>query len=162
MAFASGPSEGSLEPVPVNRNRGRARRRAAAEIRQGSFHRIDRALHREAGEGLLDLRHAPADPRGMQLRRRVAAVARAWPRLGKEWGLQRAAPGPFGIERQTGADLARIRASAGIIIKDQGTRPWDGRAFARSGALPYSDGAPSRPDVGASSTSISPTSGRKP
>ena len=38
------------------------RRKLAAEIDQDRFTRIDRALIAEAGEGLVDLRHAPADP----------------------------------------------------------------------------------------------------
>src|SRR5258707_11194261 len=40
-------------------------RKLAAEIDQDRFTRIDRALIAEAGEGLVDLRHAPADPRGI-------------------------------------------------------------------------------------------------
>src|SRR5258707_8026189 len=40
-------------------------RKLAAEIDQDRFTRIDRALIAEAGEGLVDLRHAPADPRGV-------------------------------------------------------------------------------------------------
>jgi len=40
-------------------------RKLAAEIDQDRFTRIDRALIAEAGDGLLDLRHAPADPGGV-------------------------------------------------------------------------------------------------
>jgi len=40
-------------------------RKLAAEIDQDRFTRIDRALIAEAGEGLVDLRHALADPRGI-------------------------------------------------------------------------------------------------
>jgi hypothetical protein len=40
-------------------------RKLAAEIDQDRFTRIDRALIAEAGEGLVDLRHTPADPRGI-------------------------------------------------------------------------------------------------
>src|SRR6266849_1307887 len=40
-------------------------RKLATEIDQDRFTRIDRALIAEAGEGLMDLRHAPADPRGI-------------------------------------------------------------------------------------------------
>jgi hypothetical protein len=41
------------------------RRKLVADIDQDRFTRIDQALIAEAGEGLLDLRHAPADPRGV-------------------------------------------------------------------------------------------------
>jgi len=53
----------TLELGPVNAIE--QQRKLAAEIDQDRFTRIDRALIAEAGEGLLDLRHAPADPRGV-------------------------------------------------------------------------------------------------
>jgi type IV secretory pathway VirD2 relaxase len=40
-------------------------RKLAAEVDQDRFTRIDRSLIAEAGEGILDLRHEPADPRGI-------------------------------------------------------------------------------------------------
>ncbi len=53
------------------------RRKLAAEIDQDRFTRIDRALIAESGDGVLDLRHEPADPRG------IADRALRLARLGK-------------------------------------------------------------------------------
>jgi type IV secretory pathway VirD2 relaxase len=65
----------TLELGPVTKIE--QRRKLTAEIDQDRFTRIDRALIAESGEGLVDLRHAPADPRG------VADRALRLARLGK-------------------------------------------------------------------------------
>ena len=94
----------SLELGPVTEIE--QRRKLAAEIDQDHFTRIDRALIAEAGEGLVDLRHAPADPRGISDRALRLA------RLGKLEGMGLAteqAPGRWQLsDRVCTENLIRV------------------------------------------------------
>jgi type IV secretory pathway VirD2 relaxase len=81
-------------------------RKLAAEIDQDRFTRIDRALIAEAGEGLVDLRHAPADPRGISDRALRLA------RLGKLKGMGLAsepAPGRWQLSEKLEPTLRDTR-----------------------------------------------------
>src|SRR5260370_36540403 len=71
-------------------------RKLAAEIDQDRFTRIDRALIAEAGEGLVDLRHAPADPHG------VADRALRLARLGQVERMRLASEPPPGPGQMSG------------------------------------------------------------
>src|SRR6266481_5741577 len=119
-------------------------RKLAAEIDQDRFTRIDRALIAEAGEGLVDLRHAPADPRGISDRALRLA------RLGKLEGMGLAsepAPGRWQLSEKLEPTL-REMGERGDIIKTMH------KVLGAEGLLrdPASfwihDGAPSTPIVG--------------
>ncbi|WP_411194513.1 MULTISPECIES: DUF3363 domain-containing protein [Rhodopseudomonas] len=89
------------------------RRKLTAEIDQDRFTRIDRALIAEAGEGPLDLRHAPADPRG------IADHALRLARLGKlkRMGLAtEQAPGRWELSERLEPTLREL-GERGDIIK---------------------------------------------
>ena len=120
------------------------RRKLGAEIDQDRFTRIDRALIAEAGEGLVDLRHAPADPRGISDRALRLA------RLGKLKGMGLAsepAPGRWQLSAKLEPTLREL-GERGDIIKTMH------RALGAEGCQrdPASfwihDGAPSTPIVG--------------
>jgi len=88
-------------------------RKLAAEIDQDRFTRIDRALLAEADEGLVDLRYAPADPRGISDR------ALRLTRLGKLEGMGLAsepAPGRWQLSEQLEPTLREL-GERGDIIK---------------------------------------------
>jgi type IV secretory pathway VirD2 relaxase len=89
------------------------RRKLAAEIDQDRFTRLDRALIAEASEGHLDLRQAPADPRG------VADRALRLTRLGKlkRMGLAtERAPGSWQLSERLEPTLREL-GERGDIIK---------------------------------------------
>ena len=119
-------------------------RKLAAEIDQDRFTRIDRALIVEAGEGLVDLRHAPADPRGISDRALRLA------RLGKLEGMGLAsepAPGRWQLSEKLEPTLREL-GERGDIIKTMH------KALQAEGLAPdpasfqIHDGAPSTPIVG--------------
>jgi type IV secretory pathway VirD2 relaxase len=117
-------------------------RKLAAEIDQDRFTRIDRALIAEAGEGLVDLRHAPADPRGISDRALRLA------RLGKLEGMGLAteqAPGRWQLSDRLEPTL---RGERGDIIKTM-HKALQAEGLARDAAsFQIHDGAPSTPIVG--------------
>jgi type IV secretory pathway VirD2 relaxase len=89
------------------------RRKLAAEIDRDHFTRIDRALIAEAGDGPVDLRHAPADPRGISDRALRLA------RLGKLEGMGLAteqAPGRWQLSDRLEPTLREL-GERGDIIK---------------------------------------------
>jgi type IV secretory pathway VirD2 relaxase len=136
------------------------RRKLAAEIDQDRFTRIDRALIAEAGEGLVDLRHAPADPRG------VADRALRLARLGKleRMGLAtEEAPGRWQLSEKLGPTLREL-GERGDIIKTM-HRALQSDGLARDPAsfwIPgFTTARPRRRSSAASSTSISPTNWAK-
>src|SRR6266853_1546127 len=120
------------------------RRKLAAEIDQDRFTRIDRALIAEAGEGLVDLRHAPADPRGISDRALRLA------RLGKLEGMGLAgepAPGRWQLSEKLEPTLREL-GERGDIIKTM-HRALQAEGLARDPASFWiHDGAPSTPIVG--------------
>src|SRR5260221_2134164 len=79
------------------------RDKLAAEIDQDRLTRIDRTLFAEAGEGVVDLRHAPADPRG------VADRALRLARLGKLEGMGLCNQAPAGRLQMCGKMGATLR-----------------------------------------------------
>src|SRR6266699_1168664 len=119
-------------------------RKLAAEIDQDRFTRIDRALIAEAGEGLVDLRHAPADPRGISDRALRLA------RLGKLEGMGLAsepAPGRWQLSEKLEPTL-REMGERGDIIKTM-HKALGAEGLQRDPASFWiHDGAPSRPIVG--------------
>jgi type IV secretory pathway VirD2 relaxase len=119
-------------------------RKLAAEIDQDRFTRIDRALIAEAGEGLVDLRHAPADPRGISDRALRLA------RLGKleAMGLAREpAPGRWQLSEKLEPTLREL-GERGDIIKTM-HRALQAEGLARDPASFWiHDGAPSMAIVG--------------
>src|SRR5467141_4192905 len=120
------------------------RRKLAAEIDQDRFTRIDRALIAEAGDGLVDLRHAPADPRG------VADRALRLARLGKLEGMGLAsepAPGRWQLSEKLEPTLREL-GERGDIIKTM-HRALQAEGLARDPAsFRIHDSAPSTPIVG--------------
>src|SRR5712675_833564 len=119
-------------------------RKLAAEIDQDRFTRIDRALIAEAGEGLVDLRHAPADPRGISDRALRLA------RLGKLEGMGLAsepAPGRWQLSEKLEPTL-REMGERGDIIKTM-HKALGAEGLQRDPASFWiHDGAPSTPIVG--------------
>jgi hypothetical protein len=120
------------------------RRKLAAEIDQDRFTRVDRALLAEAGEGLVDLRHAPADPRG------VADRALRLARLGKlkRMGLAtEEVPGRWQVSEKLEPTLREL-GERGDIIKtmDKALGAEGGQRDPASFRI--HDGAPSMPIVG--------------
>src|SRR6266481_5545146 len=119
-------------------------RKLAAEIDQDRFTRIDRALIAEAGEGLVDLRHAPADPRGISDRALRLA------RLGKLEGMGLAsepAPGRWQLSEKLEPTL-REMGERGDIIKTM-HKVLGAEGLQRDPASFWiHDGAPSTPIVG--------------
>src|SRR6267154_2538995 len=120
------------------------RDKLAAEIDQDRFTRIDRALIAEAGEGLVDLRHAPADPRGISDRALRLA------RLGKLEGMGLAsepAPGRWQLSEKLEPTL-REMGERGDIIKTM-HKVLGAEGLQRDPASFWiHDGAPSTPIVG--------------
>ena len=119
-------------------------RKLAAEIDQDRFTRIDRALIAEAGEGLVDLRHAPADPRG------VVDRALRLARLGKLEGLGLAsepAPGRWQLSEKLEPTLRELGERGDIIKTMHEALQADGLARDPASFWIY-DGAPSTPIVG--------------
>src|SRR5216683_1722117 len=119
-------------------------RKVAAEIDQDRFTRIDRALIAEAGEGLVDLRHAPADPRGISDRALRLA------RLGKlrRMGLAtEPAPGRWQLSEKLEPTLREL-GERGDIIKTM-HKVLQAEGLQRDPASFWiHDGAPSTPIVG--------------
>jgi diguanylate cyclase (GGDEF)-like protein len=120
------------------------RRKLAAEIDQDRFTRIDRALIAEAGDGLVDLRHAPADPRGISDRALRLA------RLGKleRMGLaSEPAPGRWQLSEKLEPTLRELGERGDIIKTMHKALGADG--LQRDPASFWiHDGAPSAPIVG--------------
>src|SRR5260370_25546935 len=129
-----------LGPVTVIEQR----RKLAAEIDQDRFTRIDRALLAEAGEGLVDLRHAPADPHG------VADRALRLARLGELERMRLASeptPGRWQLSEKLEPSLREL-GERGDIIKTM-HRALQAEGLARDPAsFQIHDGAPSTPIVG--------------
>ncbi len=119
-------------------------RKLAAEIDQDRFTRIDRALIAEAGEGLVDLRYAPADPHG------VADRALRLARLGKLEGMGLAsepAPGRWQLSEKLEPTLREMGERVDIIKTMHKALGAEG--LQRDAAnLWIHDGAPSTPIVG--------------
>jgi type IV secretory pathway VirD2 relaxase len=119
-------------------------RKLAAEIDQDRFTRIDRALIAEAGEGLVDLRHAPADPRG------VSDRALRLARLGKlkRMGLAtEQAHGRWQVSEKLEPTLREL-GERGDIIKTM-HKALQAEGLARDPAsFQIHDGAPPTPIVG--------------
>jgi type IV secretory pathway VirD2 relaxase len=119
-------------------------RKLAAEIDQDRFTGIDRALIAEAGEGLLDLWHAPADPRG------VADRALRLARLSKleRMGLAtEEVPGRWQLSEKLEPTLREL-GERGDIIKTM-HKVLQTEGLARDPAsFQIHDGAPSTPIVG--------------
>jgi len=120
------------------------RRKLAAEIDQDRFTRIDRALIAEAGEGRLDLRHAPADPRG------VSDRALRLARLGKLERMALAtepAPGRWQLSEKLEPTLREL-GERGDIIKTM-HRALQAEGLARDPAsFRIHDSAPATPVAG--------------
>src|SRR5215475_11531826 len=140
MAFASERVTLELGPVTAIEQR----RKLAAEIDQDRFTRIDRALIAEAGESLVDLRHAPADPHGISDRALRLA------RLGKleAMGLaSEVAPGRWQLSEKLEPTL-REQGERGDVIKTM-HRALQADGLARDPASFWiHDGALSTPIVG--------------
>ena len=119
-------------------------RKLAAEVDQDRFTRIDRALIAEAGDGGLDLRHAPADPRGISDRALRLA------RLGKLEAMGLAAeeaPGRWQLSAKLEPTL-REMGERGDIIKSM-HKALQAEGLARDPASFWiHDGAPPTPIVG--------------
>jgi type IV secretory pathway VirD2 relaxase len=119
-------------------------RKLAAEIDQDRFTRIDRALIAEAGEGLVDLRHMPADQRGISDRALRLA------RLGKleAMGLaSEVAPGRWQLSEKLEPTLREL-GERGDVIKTM-HRALQADGLARDPASFWiHDRAPSTPIVG--------------
>ena len=119
-------------------------RKLAAEIDQDRFTRIDRALIAEAGEGLVDLRHAPADPHGISDR------ALRLTRLGKLEGMGLAsepAPGRWQLSEKLEPTLREL-GERGDIIKAM-HKVLQAEGLARDPAsFQIHDGAPSTSIIG--------------
>jgi type IV secretory pathway VirD2 relaxase len=119
-------------------------RKLAAEIDQDRFTRIDRALLAEAGEGLVDLRHTPADPHGISDR------ALRLGRLGKlrRMGLaSEPAPGHWQLSEKLEPTLREL-GERGDVIKTI-HRALQAEGLQRDPASFWiHDGAPSTPTVG--------------
>ena len=119
-------------------------RKLAAEIDQDRFTRIDRALIAEAGEGLVDLRHAPADPRGISDRALRLA------RLGKLEGMGLAsepAPGRWQLSEKLEPTLRELGERGDIIKTMHKALQSEGLARDPASFWIY-DSAPSTPVVG--------------
>jgi type IV secretory pathway VirD2 relaxase len=120
------------------------RRKLVADIDQDRFTRIDRALIAEAGEGLLDLRHAPADPRG------VSDRALRLARLGKLKRMELAteqAPGRWQLSDRLESTLWEL-GERGDIIKAM-HKVLEAEGIQRDPAsFQIHDGAPALPIVG--------------
>jgi len=119
-------------------------RKLAAEIDQDRFTRIDRALIAEAGEGLVDLRHAPADPRGISDRAlRLARLGKL-----KRMGLAtEPAPGRWQLSEKLEPTLREL-GERGDIIKTM-HKALGAEGLQRNPASFWiHDGAPSTPIVG--------------
>src|SRR5258705_11724514 len=140
-AFASASELVTLELGPVTAIE--QQRKLAAEINQDRFTRIDRALIAEAGEGLADLRHVPADPRGISDRALRLA------RLGKLEGMGLAtepAPGRWQLSEKLEPTL-REEGERGDIIKTM-HKALGAECLQRDPASFWiHDGAPSTPIV---------------
>jgi type IV secretory pathway VirD2 relaxase len=120
------------------------RRKLAADIDQDRFTRIDRALIAEAGEGLVDLRHAPADPRGISDRALRLA------RLGKLEGMGLAsepAPGRWQLSEKLEPTLREL-GERGDIIKTMHKALGADGLQRDPASFRIHDGAPSAPIVG--------------
>src|SRR5882724_11132076 len=119
-------------------------RKLAAEIDQDRFTPIDRALIAEAGEGLVDLRHAPADPHG------VADRALRLARLGKlkRMGLaSEPAPGRWQLSEKLEPTLRELGERGDIINTMYKVLQAEG--LQRDPASFWiHDGAPSAPIIG--------------
>src|SRR5882724_11472475 len=119
-------------------------RKLAAEIDQDRFTPIDRALIAEAGEGLVDLRHAPADPRGISDRAlRLARLGKL-----KRMGLaSEPAPGRWQLSEKLEPTLREL-GERGDVIKTM-HRALQAEGVQRDPASFWiHDGAPSTPIVG--------------
>jgi type IV secretory pathway VirD2 relaxase len=120
------------------------RRKLAAEIDQDCFTRIDRALIAEASEGLVDLRHTPADSRGISDRALRLA------RLGKLEAMRLAsevAPGRWQLSEKLEPTLREL-GERGDIIKTM-HRALQAQRLARDPASFWiHDTTPSTPIVG--------------
>jgi len=119
-------------------------RKIAAEIDQDRFTRIDRALIAEAGEGLVDLRHAPADPRGISDRALRLA------RLGKLEAMGLAsepAPSRWQLSEKLEPNL-REMGERGDIIKTMHKALGTEGLQRDPASFWIHDGAPSTPIVG--------------
>jgi len=120
------------------------RRKLAAEIDQDRFTRIDRALIAEASEGGLDLRHAPADPRG------IADRALRLARLGKlkRMGLAtEEVPGRWQLSAKLEPTLREL-GERGDIIKTMHEALGADGLVRDPGSFWIHGGAPSTPIVG--------------
>jgi type IV secretory pathway VirD2 relaxase len=119
-------------------------RKLAAEIDQDRFTRIDRALIAEGEEGLVDFRHAPADPRSISDRALRLA------RLGKleAMGLaSEAAPGRWQLSEELEPTLREL-GERGDIIKTM-QRALHAEGLMRDPAsFRIHDSTPSTPIVG--------------
>src|SRR6266700_8141342 len=119
-------------------------RKLAAEIDQDRFTRIDRAMIAEAGEGRLDLRHAPADPHG------VADRALRLARLGKLKGMGLAtepAPGRWQLSGKLEPTLREMGERGDIIKTMHKALGAEGRQRDPASFWIH-DGAPATPIVG--------------
>ncbi|MGQ0682913.1 DUF3363 domain-containing protein [Bradyrhizobium sp.] len=120
------------------------RRKLTAEIDQDCFTRIDRALIAEASDVGLDLRHAPADPRGISDRALRLA------RLGKLEAMGLAteeAPGRWQLSAKLEPTLREL-GERGDIIKSM-HRALEAEGLQRDRAsFRIHDGSPSTPIVG--------------
>ncbi|HLN24789.1 MAG TPA: DUF3363 domain-containing protein [Patescibacteria group bacterium] len=119
-------------------------RKLAAEIDQDRFTRIDRALIAEAGDGVLDLRHEPADPRG------VADRALRLVRLGKlkRMGLAtELAPGRWELSERLEPTLRELGERGDIVKTMQRALRAEGRERDPAG-FQIHDGVPTEPIIG--------------
>ncbi|MBV5262905.1 relaxase/mobilization nuclease and DUF3363 domain-containing protein [Pinisolibacter sp. B13] len=118
--------------------------RLAAELDQDRFTRIDRALIEESQEGLLDLRHAPADQR---------EIADRASRLGRLKKLERmglateAAPGTWSLSDRLEPTLRQLGERGDIVATLQ--RALSAEGMERDPAsFQIHDGVPASPIVG--------------
>lgn len=120
------------------------RRKLVVEIDHDRFTRIDRSLIAEAGDSLLDLRHAPADPRG------VADRALRLARLGKleRMGLAtEEAPGRWQLSEKLEPTLRELGERGDIIKTMHNSLRAEGRVRDPA-SFQIHDGAPATPIVG--------------
>jgi len=119
-------------------------RKLSAEIDQDRFTRIDRALIAEAGDGVLDLRHEPTDPRG------VADRALRLARLGKlkRMGLAtELAPGRWELSERLEPTLRELGERGDIVKTMQRALRAEGRERDPAG-FQIHDGVPAAPITG--------------
>lgn len=119
-------------------------RKLRIEIDQDRFTRIDRAMITEAGDGLLDLRHEPADPRG------VSDRALRLARLGKLKRMSLVtehAPGRWELSARLEPTLRELGEHGDIIRTMQKALRADGHDRDPA-SFQIHDGAPTTPIVG--------------